>query len=106
MQHAGLVVANGRGAEVAKWLETVSIPDSRLCNSATRGLALADYIAIEDLRMVHAHGPEGEHSHPTMVGNTWLDPAIAKKQSAYIAQELMRVFPERIADSRKPASTQ
>lgn len=98
MQRADLVVANGRGAQLAKWLDTVSIPESRLCNSATRGLALTDYIAIEDQRIVHSHGPEGEHSHPTMVANTWLDPAVARKQAAYIAQELTRVFPARESD--------
>jgi zinc transport system substrate-binding protein len=101
MQQADLVVANGRGAQVAKWLDTVSIPESRLCNSATRGLSLADYIAIEDLRVVHSHGPEGDHSHPTMVANTWLDPAIARKQAAYIAQELTRVFPDHESNFRE-----
>lgn len=43
---------------------------------------------------MHSHGPEGEHSHPTMVARTWLDPAIAKKQATYIANELSKVYPD------------
>ncbi len=93
MQHADLIVANGVGARFAKWLDTVSLPDSKICNSATRGLALADYISVDDVRLVHSHGPEGEHSHPTTVAYTWLSPLIAGKQADYIATELARVDP-------------
>lgn len=93
MQAADLIVANGLGATYAHWLETISLPDSKVCNSASRGLGLTDYISVEDIRTVHSHGPEGEHSHPMMVANTWLDPSIASKQADYIAKELTRVFP-------------
>ena len=94
MQSADLIIANGTGASYAKWLTTVTLPESRIRNTASRGLALADYIAIEDVQVVHSHGPEGEHSHPTMVARTWLDPAIAKKQAIYIADELKDVYPD------------
>ena len=79
MQSSDLVVANGIGAQYASWLDTVSIPESRLCNSATKGLAIREYVQVDDIRLVHSHGPEGEHSHPMMISQSWLDPAIAKK---------------------------
>jgi zinc transport system substrate-binding protein len=94
MQSAELVIANGAGADYAKWLPKVSLPESKLCRIATKGLSLSDYIAVEDVSMVHSHGPEGEHSHPTMVSRTWLDPAIAKKQAAYISELLTKQYPQ------------
>jgi zinc transport system substrate-binding protein len=94
MQNADLVIANGTGATYAKWMTIVSLPDSKIRNTASRGLSLKDFIAVEDVTIVHSHGPEGEHSHPTMVARTWLDPAIAKKQAIYIADELAGIYPE------------
>ena len=98
MQSADLVIANGVGANYAKWLPKVSLPESRLCRAATKGLSLSDYIAVEDVSMVHSHGPEGEHSHPTMVSRTWLDPAIANKQAVYIAAQLEKKYPQFAAE--------
>jgi zinc transport system substrate-binding protein len=94
MQTADLIIANGTGASYAKWLTTVTLPESKMRYTASRGLALADYIAVQDIHVVHSHGPEGEHSHSTMVARTWLDPAIAKKQAIFIAAELKSVYPE------------
>ena len=94
MQTADLIIANGTGATYAKWMTIVSLPDSKVRNTASRGMALKDYIAVEDVTIVHSHGPEGEHSHPTMVARTWLDPAVAKKQAIYIADELAAVYPD------------
>ncbi|MFT5299964.1 MAG: zinc transport system substrate-binding protein [Mariniblastus sp.] len=97
MQSADLIIANGTGATYAKWLTIVSLPDSKLRNTASRSLLLKDYIGVEDVSIVHSHGPEGEHSHPTMVARSWLAPAIAKKQAVYIAGELADVYPEHAA---------
>lgn len=94
MQSADLIIANGTGASYANWLTTVSLPESKICFSATRGLSLSDYIAVEDVQVVHSHGPEGEHSHATMVARSWLDPAMAKQQAVYIAEQLKRVYPD------------
>ena len=93
MQRADLIIANGPGAKLATWMDTASIPDAKICNSATRGMSLRDFIAVEDAALVHSHGPGGEHSHSTTVPYTWLDPAMADAQAVYIAQELSRVFP-------------
>lgn len=98
MQSADWVIANGVGADYAKWLPKVSLPESKLCRTATKGLALADYIAVEDVSIVHSHGPEGEHSHPTMVSRTWLDPAMAKKQAIYIAAQFEKKYPQFAAE--------
>ncbi len=92
LQRADLIIANGRGAQFAKWLDTVSLSQSKLCLTATNGLNLSDYIAVQDV--VHSHGPEGEHSHSTMIAHTWLDPEIAKQQAAFIAEEMSRKFPQ------------
>ncbi|MEL7496063.1 MAG: metal ABC transporter substrate-binding protein [Planctomycetota bacterium] len=94
MQSADMVIANGVGANYAKWLVTVSLPDSKLINVATKGMSIRDYIAVEDIQIVHSHGPEGEHSHPTMVAHTWLAPAIAKKQLLYIQTRIQKTYPD------------
>lgn len=98
MQSADLVIANGVGADYAKWLPKVSLPETKLCRTASKGLSLSDYIAVEDVTMVHSHGPEGEHSHPTMVSRTWLDPAVAKKQAVYVAEQLTKKYPQFAAE--------
>ena len=98
MQTADLIIANGTGATYANWLTTVSLPDSKRINVASRGLSLMDFIAVEDVRMVHSHGPEGEHSHATMVSRTWLNPMIATKQADYLAGELKKKYPHLAKD--------
>ncbi len=94
MQSADLVIANGTGAKYAKWLDTVSLAESKVVKTASRGLSLRDYIAIENAAVVHSHGPEGEHSHAVMAIRPWLDPALAKKQAAYITEQLGKVYPD------------
>lgn len=95
MQDSDLVIANGIGARYAKWLALVSLPDSKIVNTASRGLALKDYIQVKGESIVHSHGPEGEHSHPVMASRTWLDPSLAKKQANYIVKQLKKTYPDR-----------
>ncbi len=94
MQQADLIITNGTGASYAPWLVTVSLPDNKRINTATKGLSLSDYISVEDVRVVHSHGPEGEHSHATMVARTWLDPKMAIKQATYLATRLKERYPD------------
>lgn len=101
MQKAEMVVANGVGARFAKWLEMASIPAKKICNSATRGLSIKDFIEIDDVRFTHSHGNLGEHSHPTNCAYTWLNPEIALKQSKHIHDELARRFPDQAAEFAK-----
>jgi zinc transport system substrate-binding protein len=101
IQSADMIVANGVGARFAKWLEMTSLPANKICNSATRGLALRDFIEIEDVRYTHSHGSEGEHSHATNCAYTWLNPEMAQKQAKYIADDLSKRFPERVEEFSK-----
>jgi zinc transport system substrate-binding protein len=101
MQGAEMIVANGVGARFEKWLEMASIPASKVCSSATRGLSLSDFIEIDDVRFTHSHGNLGEHSHSTNCVYTWLHPAMSLKQSQHIADELSRRYPELAAGFAK-----
>ena len=98
MQSADLIFTNGTGATYANWITTTSLPESKIRNTASKGLALSDYIAVDDVTIVHSHGPEGEHSHSTMVARSWLDPMVAKKQATYIAAELAEVYPDQASE--------
>jgi len=86
MQGADLVVANGTGARFAKWMALVSLPDSKIINAASHGLALREFLQIKGESIVHS----------VMAARTWLDPALAKKQANYIAKQLKKTYPERV----------
>ena len=105
IQAADLIVCNGVAAPYASWMKTVSLPSSKVISSASKGLSLADFISVEDIQIVHTHGPEGEHSHPTMVSRTWLDPAMLIKQANYITEQLSERFPEDAAQFRERLAT-
>ena len=92
LQASDLIVANGSGAPYAKWMVRVSLPESRVIQT-TDNFSIEDFIMVKDHRVVHQHGPEGEHSHPFMVAETWLDPAMLKKQADEIATALTRCYP-------------
>ena len=94
MQKSDIIFINGSAAPFASWLPHVTLPESKVCATANDGLKLSDMISVEDIRIVHSHGPEGEHSHPTMVAYTWLDPAIAAKQVAIMAKRLTTTYPK------------
>jgi zinc transport system substrate-binding protein len=93
MQKSDIIFVNGSAAPFANWLPHVTLPESKLCATANEGLKLADMIAVEDIRIVHSHGPEGEHSHPTMVRYPWLDPAMAMGQVDVMASRLIKTYP-------------
>ena len=101
IQAAELIVCNGVAAPYAKWMKTVSLPSSKVIESASQGLSLADFISVEDIQIVHTHGPEGEHSHPTMVSRTWLDPTMLIKQASYITKQLSKRFPDDAVQFKK-----
>ena len=105
MQAADLIICNGIVAPYASWMQTVSLPSSKVIESASKGMSLADYISVEDIQIVHTHGPEGEHSHPTMVSRTWLDPAMLIKQANYITDQLSKRSPNDAAQFRGNLAT-
>jgi len=94
IQSADLIISNGVAAPYANWMKTVSLPSSKIVETASQGMSLSDFISVRDIQIVHSHGPEGEHSHPTMVSRTWLDPVMLIKQANYISQQLCKQRPE------------
>jgi len=95
IQAADLIISNGVAAPYASWMNTVSLPASKVVETASQGMSLADFISVQDIQLVHSHGPEGEHSHPTMVSRTWLDPVMLTKQADYITQQLCKQRPDK-----------
>ncbi|MEM7453876.1 MAG: zinc ABC transporter substrate-binding protein [Planctomycetota bacterium] len=93
MQEADLVITNGPGVTYAQWLIRVTLARNKTCISAA-DFPIADFITVNDHRIVHRHGPEGEHSHPYMVPYSWLDPAVLEKQARKIASNLVSVYPD------------
>jgi zinc transport system substrate-binding protein len=89
-----LIVTGGPALPYAEWIVKVSLPESRNVN-CSNALKLSDYVHIEDYRVVHRHGPGGEHSHPLLIPYSWLDPAMAKKQAVFIAKRLKSTYPNR-----------
>lgn len=92
MQRADLIVVNGRGAEFAKWLVRTTLSEKKICASCD-DIPLGSLISVSDFRIVHSHGPEGEHSHAFMVPHTWLEPTVAAAQAKTIAERLADIYP-------------
>jgi zinc transport system substrate-binding protein len=94
LQSAAVVLTNGPGADDAAWLSLISINQSRLCETTSAEFELSDFIQVQDYRTVHSHGDEGEHSHPWLVPQCWLNPRLATAQSVAILNRLVAMFPE------------
>jgi zinc transport system substrate-binding protein len=88
-QAADLIVVNGAGFE--KWIEQVSLPASRVVDTAA-GFE-EQWVRYEE-ETTHSHGPEGEHTHTGLDGHTWLDPQLAILQSRAIADALVALRPD------------
>ena len=87
-QAADLIFING--ARYAKWLQTASLPKSRIINTSKH--FEADYIELTDTG-VHSHGPGAEHSHAGTAFTTWLDFRQAAQQAQAIMEGLSRLLP-------------
>jgi zinc transport system substrate-binding protein len=87
-QQADLIIINGAGFE--KWVAKVSLPPSRLVDTAA---PLADTFVKFTDSITHSHGPAGQHDHTGVDGHTWLDPQNAKIQAAEILKALVRLLP-------------
>lgn len=86
-QKADLVILNGASFE--KWVAKVSLPQSRVVDSA-KGLSLLNF----EHATTHSHGPAGEHSHEGIDGHTWVDPVNALHQATHIHAAMVKHFPE------------
>lgn len=78
-QEADLILLNG--AEYAKWVPKVSLPQSRLVNTAA---GLEDQFITVDGAATHTHGPGGAHAHGELAFTLWLDPSMAMDQASAI----------------------
>lgn len=87
MGAADLVLLNGAGYE--PWMETASLP-SRIVVDTSAGFK-DRLIETEDL--VHAHGPDGSHSHGGTASHTWLDPNLAILQAQAVLGALTELVP-------------
>ena len=91
LQKVDLIVCNGPGAVFANWMDKTTIDESKLCKT-TDGMKLTDFVLVKDYQLVHAHGPEGEHSHSWVVPQSWLSPRIARKQAKLCFDRLVKVY--------------
>ena len=88
-QAADLILVNGAG--YARWMQTASLPKSRIINTSKRFETA--YIELEATAM-HSHGPGGEHSHAGTAFTTWLDFRQAAQQAQAVMGGLSRLLPE------------
>ena len=88
-QKADMIILNG--AEFAKWVHRVSLPDRRVINTAA---TLKNEFITFQHSTVHSHGQSGEHAHEGLDGHTWVDPVNAKIQAESIRDALITFFPE------------
>ncbi len=88
MQDADLILANGAGFEA--WIPKVSLPPSRLVETAAS--FRAEWIE-QSGGAVHSHGKGGMHSHEGFDGHTWLDPVNAKRQARAVLDALATRLP-------------
>ena len=88
-QNADLILING--ADYAKWLNFVSLPESKIVN--TSNSFMDSYIKIK-ASATHSHGPDGEHAHTDYAFTTWIDPILAIKQAETIKNALEKLMPK------------
>ncbi|KKK47419.1 hypothetical protein LCGC14_3155370, partial [marine sediment metagenome] len=88
-QEADLIVINGAGFE--RWVKRVSLPSSKLVDTAE---PLKESFLKFAGAATHSHGAGDHHSHEGTDGHTWLDPAHAKVQAEEICKALQSELPE------------
>lgn len=87
-QQADLILLNG--ASYAKWVQSVSLPVSRLVDTS---VVFADRYIPSEAQSTHSHGAAGEHQHGDVAFTTWLDPLQAVEQARAIRDALIRLHP-------------
>ncbi|MCM8531345.1 MAG: metal ABC transporter substrate-binding protein [Lentisphaeraceae bacterium] len=85
------------GATFEKWLETTSIPRTKIVNS-TKGLG-AKFIVLKDA-VQHKHDGDS-HSHDIIIATTWLDSELMKGQIQNISKELQKLMPQKAKEIKK-----
>ena len=82
-QNADLILLNG--ADYAKWVSKVSLPQSRLVNTSA---GLDSQLIARTGEATHVHGPGGAHAHGDLAFTLWLNPDLARHQSLIIYKGL------------------
>lgn len=85
-QSARLVALNGAGFE--SWIGAAALPPSRT-QVTTAG---SEAKLLRTKQRTHAHGGQGEHTHPALDGRTWLDPKLARTQAVRLSVEMCGTF--------------
>jgi len=88
-QQADLILLNG--ADYAKWLKTVSLPQSKVVNTSK---TFSDSYLHNKHSITHSHGPNGAHTHGVIDFNTWLDPLQALQQAEAVRDALIKLMPQ------------
>ncbi len=87
-QSADLIVLNGAG--YAKWVETASLPPSKVVNTSA---SFSDAYIEATGTMTHSHGPAGAHTHAGTAVTTWIDFRQAAAQAQAIGDALTALRP-------------
>jgi zinc transport system substrate-binding protein len=87
-QKADLILLNGAG--YAKWVRKVSLPRSKMVDTAKK--YKQQYTYTKDV-VTHSHGGEGKHAHEALAFTTWLNFELAAGQAEAIAAALGRRRP-------------
>ena len=88
LQGAASIAVNGAGLE--PWLETPSLPRSRLVDTSRRFRARL----IEGEQETHSHGADGEHSHAPLLPHVWLDPNNLRLQVDALVEAWVERYPD------------
>jgi zinc transport system substrate-binding protein len=95
-QQVDLLLLNGAG--YAKWVETATLPASKLVDTSA---AFEDRLLRTEGELTHTHGPGGEHAHGGTAFTTWLDPELAAMQAKAVKEALARRRPELEAEFQR-----
>ena len=88
MHKADLILLSGASYE--KWLANVSLPPSRLIDTAAG--ASDAFIELEE-EITHSHGPEGEHEHVGRAFTIWMDMTLAAEQAHAVKEAFAARWP-------------
>lgn len=88
-QKADMIIVNG--AQFEKWVDIVSLPKSKIVNTAA---GLKDNFIKFKASVEHSHGATGKHTHEGVDGHTWVDPVNARLQAKVIYDAMKKSFPD------------
>lgn len=89
IQEVDLIIDNGAG--YAKWIEKVSLPNSKIVNTSK---SFEDQYIQVDVNATHSHGSDGEHVHYGYAFTTWLNFQMAALQAEAIMKTLIEKQPQ------------